>query len=89
MKRASRSCSSDRAGASASIVVMFDRGEVVLCAIPALGKPASAGEPVVLRRKIWFGGNRRVELFAPSGSISTALALEDWTNQQPKPQRSW
>ena len=37
-----------------------DRGEIVLCArFPTLGKTALAGEPVVLRRKRWFGGNRR------------------------------
>jgi hypothetical protein len=41
-----------------------DRGEIVLCArFPTLGKTALAGEPVVLRQKRWFGGNRRIEEF--------------------------
>ena len=45
-----------------------DRGEIVLCArFPTLGKTALAGEPVVLRRKRWFGGNRRVEGFGLFG----------------------
>ena len=45
-----------------------DRGEIVLCArFPTVGKTALAGEPVVLRRKRWFGGNRRVEGFGLFG----------------------
>ena len=45
-----------------------DRGEIVLCArFPNVGKTALAGEPVVLRRKRGFGGNRRVESFGPFG----------------------
>ena len=45
-----------------------DRGEIVFCArFPTLGKTALAGEPVVLRRKRWLGGNRRVEGFGLFG----------------------
>ena len=45
-----------------------DRGEIVLCArFPTLGKTALADQPVVLRRKRWFGGNRRVEEFGLFG----------------------
>jgi hypothetical protein len=45
-----------------------DRGEIVLRPrFPAFGKTAIAGEPVILRRKRWFGANRRVAKFGLFG----------------------
>ena len=41
-----------------------DRGEIVFSAtLPAFGETPIADQPVVLRRKRWFGGNRRVANF--------------------------
>ena len=45
-----------------------DRGEIVLCAtLPAFGETPIADQPVILRRKKWVGGNRRVEEFGLFG----------------------
>ena len=61
-----------------------DRGEIVLCArFPTLGKTAIAGEPVVLRRKRWFGGNRRVEEFGLFGLDIICACAEDFAVGNP------
>ena len=63
-------------------VIESDRGEIVLCArFPAFGETAIAGEPVVLRRKRWFGGNARVEefgLFWPNVYLCMRGGFRSW-----------
>ena len=61
-----------------------DRGEIVFgAALPAFGETAIADEPVVLRRKRWLSGNRRVEDLGVVGLKVLCAWAEDFAVGNP------